>query len=195
MQFRMLSAIWIFLGSYLPLSLILLVQNFDFSAISRPFCLVGAEADCELPLLNPIMSISAVAICTFCFLLTLMALRLVRPSNDIVITEAQYVPTELVNYTLPYVVSFMSIDYQDIGKFIGMAVFLAWMFWITFKSGQIILNPLLIVLGWRLYDVKYRSAGDSKILAACSLVKGELELGSHKHYPVQDIQIIKPKKA
>lgn len=195
MQFRFLIAVSVFLGSYLPLSLILLVQNFDFNALGRPFCNYSVDLNCEIPLLNPVLSLAAIFICTMCFLVTVFALHAVRPSHDIIVTESEYVPTELVNYTLPYVVSFMSIDYQDVGKFVGMAVFLAWMFWITFKSGQLILNPLLIVLGWRLYDVKYRDAGDEKILASRALVKGDLELGPNKQLPVQEIQIIKPKRA
>ena len=38
-----------------------------------------------------------------------------------------------MNYTLPYVVSFMSIEYHDTGKFVGLIIFLAWMFWITYR--------------------------------------------------------------
>jgi hypothetical protein len=53
-----------------------------------------------------------------------------------------------MNYVLPYVVSFMSIDYQVTGKFVGFLIFLGWMFLITYKSGQIMLNPLLTVFGW-----------------------------------------------
>lgn len=97
-----------------------------------------------------------------------------------------------MNYTLPYVVSFMSIDYQDAGKFIGFVVFLGWMFWISYKSGQIILNPVLIALGWRLYDVTYQFAGGTDIHKTKALVQGHLAPGNHKQWPIQDIQIIKP---
>jgi hypothetical protein len=85
--------------------------------------------------------------------------------------EVKYVPADLMNYTLPYVVSFMSIEYQDTGKFIGLIIFLGWMFWITFRAGQIILNPLLIAFGWRLYDIKYRYAGSQNLYSGFALVK------------------------
>lgn len=193
MQFRLLTAIIVFVGSYLPLSLILLAQNFDYGALSRPACWPLDPTRCLLPLHSPFFSIGLVALTLVCFVVTLIALRVIRPNLDVIITEADYVPTDLMNYTLPYVVSFMSIDYQETGKFIGFVVFLAWMFWITHKAGQIILNPVLIALGWRLYAVTYNFAGSTDSLHARALVKGHLVPGNYQQYPLQDIQIIKPK--
>lgn len=118
---------------------------------------------------------------------------MIRPTIEIKIIDAEYVPTDLMNYTLPYVVSFMSIDYGDTGKFLGFVVFLAWMFWITYRAGQVILNPVLIAMGWRLYSITYSFAGSAKIFKASALSKGELNPGAQKQYMLQDIQIIKPK--
>lgn len=86
----------------------------------------------------------------------------------------------------------MTTDNQNTGKFVGLAVFLTWMFWITHKAGQIILNPLLIALNWRLYNVKYHFDGASDIHSSRALIKGHLELGANMQCKVQDIQIIKP---
>ena len=52
-------------------------------------------------------------------------------------------------------VSFMSLDYEQGPKLVGFAAFLLWIFWITHKSGQIAMNPVLAVLGWKLYEIKY----------------------------------------
>ena len=147
---------------------------------------------CEVPLQNPEMAIGFFACALVCFAVTLYVLRSIEPQQDISITEADYVPTDLMNYTLPYVVSFMSIEYQDTGKFIGFIIFLGWMFWISYKSGQIILNPLLIALGWRLYSVSYHFMGSSDIHKSRALAHGYLAPGNYKQWPVQDIQIIKP---
>ncbi|MEV4933026.1 hypothetical protein MRBLSP13_001173 [Sphingobium sp. LSP13-1-1.1] len=124
--------------------------------------------------------------------MTLIALRAIRPSISVEVTEAEYVPTDLMNYTLPYVVSFMSIDYQETGKFIGFLVFLAWMFWITHRAGQIIFNPVLIAMGWRLYTISYHFAGSQKVFKTSALSNGHLVPGLHKQYPLQEILIIKP---
>ncbi|WP_367349966.1 hypothetical protein [Sphingobium yanoikuyae] len=192
MQFRFITAIIVFIGSYLPLSLILLAQNFDFAAPGKKFCWPVNEMGCALPVKSPIFSIGLFALTLLCFGVTLIALRVIRPSIDVEVMEAEYVPTDLMNYTLPYVVSFMSIDYQETGKFIGFLVFLAWMFWITHRAGQIILNPVLIAMGWRLYTISYQFAGSQKAFKTSALSKGHLIPGPHKQYPLQEIQIIKP---
>ena len=192
MQFRFLTALIVFIGSYLPLSLILLAQNFDFAAPDQRFCWPINEAGCTLPIKSPIFSIGMFALTLLCFGVTLIALRAIRPSIDVEVIEAEYVPTDLMNYTLPYVVSFMSIDYQETGKFIGFIVFLAWMFWITHRAGQVILNPVLIAMGWRLYSISYRFAGSQNVFKTSALAKGHLTPGNHKQYPLQEIQIIKP---
>ncbi|WP_202391998.1 hypothetical protein [Qipengyuania vulgaris] len=192
MQLRILTAITVFLGSYLPLAVILFSQNIDYPALGRSFCWPLDEAQCKVPLLDAGYAIGFLAVTLVCFFLTVLALALVRTRQDITVREAEYVPTDLMNYTLPYVVSFMGIDYQDTDKFVGFCVFLAWMFWITNKSGQVLLNPILIALGWRLYNVTYSFAGSSDVHKGRALVKGYLTPGNYRQWPVQDIQIIKP---
>jgi hypothetical protein len=195
MQFRVLTAAVVFLGSYLPLSLILLAQDYNYTAAALPICWKMWRAECVLPLKNPVLAVSIFGLCAACFLITLIVLGLVRPKHEIVVVEAKYIPAELMNYVLPYVVSFMSIAYEDTSKFVGLIIFLGWMFWITYKSGQILLNPLLIVLGWRLYDLKYYFPSDpnkiertSKVLSGGSLDAGE----THRQVPIADILAIKP---
>lgn len=192
MQLRILIAFVIFIGSYLPLSLILLAQNYDYSFVSQPVCWAFWKESCSLPFKNPAFAVGIFAACVVCFLVTVLALAVVKPKHEIVIRKAKYVPADLMNYTLPYVVSFMSIDYQETGKFIGFLIFLGWMFWITYKSGQIILNPLLIAFGWRLYDVSYNFAGDPKDYESSALVHGNILPGErHRQVLIQDILVIK----
>jgi hypothetical protein len=191
-QFRVLIAVAVFLGSYLPLSLILLAQDFDYGATHQSFCWRLWTQGCSLPLKNPAFAIGILAACAVCFVITLGSLAAVRPKQEVRITEAKHTPADLMNYTLPYIVSVMSIDYQESGKFVGFLIFLGWMFWITYKSGQIILNPLLIVLGWRLYEVSYTFAGSTDPQTGNALVKGRIEAGQrYRQQPVQDVLIIK----
>lgn len=192
MQFRLLTAIVVFLGSYLPLAAILFSQNIDYLALQNGLCWPVKAGRCELPLHDAGYSIGLLGVTLLCFILTVLALALVRTTQDITVREADYVPTDLMNYTLPYVVSFMGINYHDTEKFVGFCVFLAWMFWITHKSGQVLLNPILIALGWRLYNVTYNFAGSTDAHKGRALVKGYLEPGRYSQWPVQDIQIIKP---
>lgn len=193
MQFRALSAFIVFMGSYLPLSLILLAQNFDYAYVGRPACWKIWESACSIPLKNPGFAVGIFVCCLICLALSLWALAVVQPKDEIVVHEAKHVPTDLMNYTLPYVVSFMSIDYQDIGKYIGVLIFLGWMFWISYKSGQILLNPVLIVFGWKLYDVSYNYAASTQVHSASVLAFGSIGPGErYRQIPIQDILVVKP---
>jgi hypothetical protein len=191
MQLRLLTAIVLFLGSYLPLSVILLAQNLELQRLRNGFCWPLSSATCDLPLRNSAWSIGSVALTFTCFLLTVLVLFLVRPRKKLEVRESKYIPSDLMNYTLPYIVSFMSVDYQDAGKFIGFAVFLGWMFWISYKSGQILMNPLLIALSWRLYEVKVVYPGGTTEHLTRALVKGHLAPGEFHHAQVQDLVLIK----
>jgi hypothetical protein len=192
MRFRVLVAAAVFLGSYLPLSLILLAQDYDYGTSHPSFCWALWRQGCSLPLKNPAFAIGILATCAVGFIITLGSLAAVRPKQEIRVTEAKHTPADLMNYTLPYIVSFMSIGYQESGKFVGFLIFLGWMFWITYKSGQIILNPLLIVLGWRLYEVSYTFAGSTDPQTGNALVKGRIEAGQwYREQSVQDVLIIK----
>lgn len=193
MQPRIYVAIFIYLGSYLPLSLILLVQEYDFDAISLPFCIVWREgASCHIPFDNSKAAFSFVGLCLIAFLVTLFVLKTIRGSNKIKIIESKHIPADLINYVFPYVVSFMSLDYKGTGKMIGFLIFLIWMFLVTYKSGQLMLNPLLIIFGWRLYEVKYQYLGGTDVHAGRALSDDELQPNvTYSKNDIQDILTIK----
>lgn len=133
-----------------------------------------------------------VALTLFCLIVTILSLKIIKPTQDIEVVSAKYIPTDLMNYTLPYIVSFMSIEYSDTGKFVGFVVFLLWIFWISHRSGQIILNPVLIALSWRMYEVEYKFPGSDAKHSGKALAHGHLTAGPFKQSLVQAIQIIKP---
>ena len=188
MRLRLISAIVIFLGSYFPLSLILLVQDYDFSKSVEKISLCTIYNN----FMHLKIALSFFIICLTCFLIATLCLFIVKPKQKIILTEVKYVPADLINYTLPYVVSFMNLSYQDPEKLIGFFIFLCWMFLISYKSGQVIFNPVLIVLGWRLYDVKFKySGGDESIFETKALTKELLEPRKvYRHCKIQEIAII-----
>lgn len=97
-----------------------------------------------------------------------------------------------MNYVLPYVVSFMSLDFKDTNKFFGFLVFLSWLFLITFRSGQIILNPLLIVFGWNLYEIKYKYPRSPNIFTGRMLSRVAISPNTtYIQAPIQDVLIVK----
>lgn len=99
------------------------------------------------------------------------------------------IPNEIINYTFPYVVSFMGISYDEPQKLIGFLVFLLWMFAITYKSGQILMNPLLIIMRWRLYEATIVISNVEKDVRI--LAHGELKIGNVTAQTIQDFYIVK----
>lgn len=191
MQLRVYAAIILFLGSYLPLSVILLVQDYRYDLWDSPLCRLPISS-CTLPFRQPAISLSLVTICLACFVFTLVLLRTITPRRTIEATGVKHVPTDLMNYVLPYVVSFMGLDYGDIGKFIGFIVFLLWIFIITFKSERVIMNPILTVFGWKLYEMNYKSPGGKSVSTAMALSSVALSTGgTYRVHAVQDVMIIK----
>lgn len=194
MQLRVSSALVIYTGSYLPLSLILLCQNIDPSYYAYPICTNWARfsSECSIPLKNPIFAVSFFALCLSCFFVALLTLKAAIPKHEVQIKESKYIPSDLMNYVLPYIVSFMSLDYQDPSKFIGFAIFLLWIFWVTYKSGLIILNPLFVAFGWKLYEIKYAFAGSPDEFNGITLSRTEIiPKSTYKQITIQDVLIIK----
>lgn len=192
MQFRFIASLIVFLGSYFPLSLILLAQDYRFELINAPICWPIDGAKCVSPLKNGTLPLVLFGVCLSCLLLSILGLATIKPKVPVDIRDAKYIPSEFMAYTLPYVVSFMSLEYQDTGKLVGLLIFLGWMFVITHRSGQLVLNPLLIVFGWRLYEVTYCYPGNGLARTGWALSKDTIEPNTRTDVAtVQDIMIIK----
>ena len=194
MQPRLWIAASVFLGSYFPLALILLVQDYDLKYLTHRICipLVDSNQRCILPLMNPMFSLVFFSITLGCLLATVLALKSNPVKRRFTVKESKYIPSELINYSLPYVVSFMGVGYGEPSKFLGVMIFLLWMFWITYKSGLIILNPVLIALGWRLYEITFVKEGKKTEYKSTVLSKAALFSGTKYTYSlIQDVYIIK----
>lgn len=183
MQFRLIPALLVFLGSYFPLALILLVQDVSESSWSSNFCTEWES--CRLPTFDhPWLAFSAVAVTGLCLLLTCMIFRIIRYRYQVNVVESKSIPSELISYSFPYIVSFMGVDYGALGKVVGLMFFLLWLFLITFRSGQIILNPILLILGWNLYEAKVCVNGHIRITRVLS--KSKLTPGDYRCEVIQD---------
>jgi hypothetical protein len=152
MKVKLLPAAFLFLGSYFPLSVILLLQDIAEASWKKSIC--WSLQNCELPaLMNSGRSLTLFILCSASLMVFLWLLRNLPSDHEVTVKDAKTVPNDLINYVFPYVVSFMGLDLGSDGKFYGFVVFLAWMFLITYRSGQILMNPLLLAMGWQLYEL------------------------------------------
>lgn len=194
MQLKILSAFFIFCGSYLPLSIILLIKDFDEIALSDDICwgYFSGERTCYIPFSNPFLSFGAVAFCLSCLLLSLWILSRIRCKHEVKVVEVKHVPMDLMNYVLPYLVAFISIEYSEPKEFLGYLVFLMWLFWITYKTGRAILNPVLAVFSWKLYEVSYVLGDDGAKRTGVMLSNSEVIPTEYvNHNKIQDVMIVR----
>ena len=149
---------------------------------------------CELPTLDhSFLSLSILVVTALCLGLTFGILTKIRYKYPVRVVEAKPIPSEIISYSFPYIVAFMGVDYGSPGKLAGLILFFTWLFLITFKSGQIILNPILLIFGWNLYEAKVLVNGHARtarVLSKSKLIPGEYQCGV-----IQDNYIIKGGRA
>ncbi len=192
MQFHLFPGFLIFLGSYLPLAIILAVQDIPAKWWSQPLCTPASlkAGNCLfVPFENPILSLTFLAVAALAILLANASLQRIKYPFLVEVKRLKATPNEIINYTFPYVVSFMGIAYGDPQKLLGFGVFLIWMFAITLKSGQILMNPLLLIFGWKLYETTIVINNVEKDVRV--LKRGTLDLGTHMAQTVQDFYILR----
>ena len=171
MTFRLFPAISVFLGSYFPLAIILAVQDVTATTWHAGIC--RQLTSCTIPRFDhPIFSILGVLITGSCLSFTVFLLAKLRYKYLVRVEEVKAIPSELVSYSFPYIVSLMGIGYGSPGSTGALFIFLIWLFLITYRSGTIIMNPALLVLGWNLYEARVEINGNYRIvriLSKCSL--------------------------
>ena len=169
MQFRIVPAFLVFLGSYFPLAVILALQDIKQDFWGLDFC--WSLKDCVLPSSNhPFLSLFGVSLTLVCLLLTIQVLRGLRYKYPVTIIASKPIPSELISYSFPYIVSFMGVDYGSAGKIAGLVIFLVWLFLITYRAGYIIMNPILLILGWNLYEAEAQINGHKRVIKLLSRV-------------------------
>jgi hypothetical protein len=192
MQFQLVPGFLIFLGSYLPLAIILALQDIPAKWWSQPLCTLALLQDgsCQfIPFANPTLSLTFLVVTSLATLLAKSSLQNIRFPFLVEVKRLKATPNEIINYTFPYVVSFMGISYDDPQKLLGFGVFLLWMFTITLKSGQILMNPLLLIFGWKLYEATIVINNVEREVRV--MKHGTLHLGPYMAQTVQDFYILK----
>ncbi|MEL6113804.1 hypothetical protein P0Y67_01175 [Photobacterium sp. SP02] len=190
MQFKLIAGFIIFLGSYLPLALILAVQDIPIAWWGNRFCDLSIIDDCIFnPFEHPYLSIIFIVVTVFSVVISNVSLNKVDFPFHGEVKSSKPIPNDIINYVFPYVVSFMGISYNAPEKMLGFVVFLLWMFAITYKSGQIVMNPLLLMFGWKLYEAKVQINGQERDVRV--LKKGTLSPGHYKFQSIQDFYILK----
>lgn len=178
MKMRIFPALILFLASYFPLSLILLVQDIKDASWKAPLCKIAEISSCTLPeLSNPERALSLLGICAVSLIIFMFLMKNISGYSSLEVIDSKSIPNDLINYVFPYVVSFMGLDLGSDGRFFGFLLFIVLMFSITYRSGQILMNPFLLIAGWQLYELNIVTEGHKRCVKALS--KEQVKSGDH----------------
>jgi len=168
MKLRLWASIIIFFSSYSPLALILMVKDFDPVIIHFK---------------HPQFSMAVFILAITSVLLLFIVLKNIKSGFHIKIERVSNCSNELINYTIPYIVSFLGLDlgkWQDIFAF---AIFMILLCLLTIKTQSLFINPILAILGYGLYDTQFTENNISK--NSIFLSNQELKVG--ESYTIQKL--------
>jgi len=162
MKPKLLTSALLFISAYSPLFLILAVKDFDFAGS------INFKHPTQVYIL---LGLSFISIA-----LLFLSFKLVKRGNMPV--EIKLVKTrsvDLINYTIPYIVSFFGFDLSKTEDVISLSLFLLLMFLLTVKSKSVFMNPILLLGGYNLYDIDY--VFDKKTSSIIAISKHEMKMG------------------
>lgn len=195
---EMAPSLWvealIFLSAYYPLFLILLIRDISdkTSGLQFGFLSWGVQVSWYALVLFFLSSFAS-----------LFVARLVRSllthqegGTPIKIHEVSQVRGDMLNYTLPFLIGLFAFNYESIQTIISLLVFLVFIFSFVHKEQISLLNPMFLLMGIRLYKIKYKEVGRTSIYDKNVLCLGSVEV-SNESIEVKEtagIHFIFPKK-
>jgi hypothetical protein len=163
MKPKILTAILLFISAYSPLFLILAVKDLDFV--------------CTHKFKHPLAVGIIIGISILSVVLLFTTVKLIKRGNMLVtITEVKNRSVDLINYTIPYIVSFFGFDLSKMEDILSLTIFLTLLLLLTIKSKSVFMNPILLIAGYNLYDLEYEYDGKKRetiALSKCEMRRGE----------------------
>ena len=94
--------------------------------------------------------------------------KIERGNMLVKVQSVQNRSADLINYTIPYILSFFGFDLSKWADIISLTIFLLIMMLLTIKSKSVFLNPILALRGYGLYDLEYQFNGQQySVIALC----------------------------
>lgn len=162
MKPKLLTAILLFISAYSPLFLILVVKDFDF------YCSYSFKHPFGISILLGVSVLSVI--------LLFVTINLIKRGNmPVTVKVVKNRSIDLINYTIPYIVSFFGFDLAKVEDIISLSIFMLLLLLMTIKSKSVFMNPILLLAGYNLYDLEYEY--DGKQGSAMVISKKEIKSG------------------
>ena len=157
----LIPSIAIFISGYTPLFLIMMIKDMTrigWSTYQFDSTTLGFEKIVyPIAFFNNLSVVWGLGIVSVISLLMLWYVLKNITSNpfEITITKAKSRSSEVVNYTIPYMISFVAFDLSKWQDLLSLIIFLGILCLLSIRSQSIFINPILAALGYGLYDCSY----------------------------------------
>ena len=145
----------LFVSSYIPLYIILTIKHWQIT-IAIPetdILLIQALSGVSIPILSILWGLLTGI--SFGMLWLVLSLRRSKGGQDFRDVDSFRSRDELVTtYILVYIFPFVVLDYTVIANWIAFVVFFLVIGIIQVRSSQLYVNPILALLGYRVYEVE-----------------------------------------
>jgi hypothetical protein len=158
----------LFFSAYAPLLLILIIKDYDPTRASW------------LPR-NPELCGVLLTVAVFSSFAILRSMHEITGGLPVVVTKASNKSGDMFGYTIPYMLSFLRVDLGDWQTIISLAIFLAILFVMAYRTQTVFVNPILALAGYMLIDCTFKR-GENEIQA---MVVTRTPLSIGKTYQVE----------
>jgi hypothetical protein len=162
MKPKLITAILLFISAYSPLFIILAVKDFDF--INQ----VNFKHTIPIYIMLGLTVVSII-------LLFFTVNNIKKGNMAVTVKSVKSRSVDLINYTIPYIVSFFGFDLSKIEDVVSLILFLLLMLLMTIKSKSVFMNPILLLAGYNLYDLEYEF--DKKTYTTIVISKHDMRSG------------------
>lgn len=165
----LIPSIAIFISGYTPLFLIMMIKDItgiDWSTYQFDSTTLGFDKityPVGLFVKNPSVVWGLIIVSLISLLMLRYVLKNITSNPfEITITKAKSRSSEVVNYTIPYMISFVAFDLSKWQDLLSLIIFLGILCLLSIRSQSIFINPILAALGYGLYDCSYKENNKDK---------------------------------
>lgn len=165
----LIPSIAIFISGYTPLFLIMIIKDIkgiNWQAYQFESSIFGydkIEYPIGLIVKNPSVVLGLIIVSIISLLMLWYVLKNITTNPfEITITKAKSRSSEVVNYTIPYMISFVAFDLSKGQDLLSLIIFMGILCLLSIRSQSIFINPILAALGYGLYDCVYKENGKDK---------------------------------
>lgn len=165
----LIPSIAIFISGYTPLFLIMMIKDITgidwnthkFDSTTLGYDIIAYPVG--LFVKNPSVVWGLIIVSLISLLMLRYVLKNITSNPfEITITRAKSRSSEVVNYTIPYMISFVAFDLSKWQDLLSLIIFLGILCLLSIRSQSIFINPILAALGYGLYDCSYKENNKDK---------------------------------